>query len=142
MQRIERIREYPVTAPTPDYFARKAAEGWRLRAIEWERGVAAAGEDEGEEIPFGMRVTSDCRRLEPDPDEIEVLLLVKEVIVQDGSLSQAAEVINGRGFRTRDGRRWSAVALFELLPRLIDLGPRLNKSPEWAERRRRAARAG
>jgi len=141
MAKLERIRDFPVAVPPGQYFEQKLAEGWRLLAIEWERGASSA-EDSGEEIPFGLRVASDCRRLEDHPEEIEVLMLMKEVIVRDGPLSQAAQAINERGYRTRDGQKWSPVSLFNLLPRLIDLGPRLNKSQEWAERRRRLVRAG
>jgi len=142
MQKIERVRDFPVAAPDAGYFEKRAAEGWRLLAIEWERGAAPAAADAGEEVPFGLRVARDCRHLEPDPDEIEVLMLIKEVILQDGPLSRAAQLINERGFRTREGRRWSAVALFELLPRLIDMGPRLNTSADWVERRRRLVKVG
>jgi hypothetical protein len=138
---MERMRDFLTAPPREDYFAMKAAEGWKLVAIEWERGAERAP-DETEEIPYGLRVTRDLRRLEPDPGEVEVLMLMKEVILQDGPLSRAAQLINSRGHRTRAGKPWSAVGLFELLPRLIDMGPRLNKSPEWAERRQRIAKAG
>jgi hypothetical protein len=103
-------------------------------AIEWERGAAA--NPPLEEVPFGLRVASDCKRLEDHPDEMQVLMLMMETIVQDGPLSQAARVINERGLRTRDGERWTPQALFYLLPRLIEVGPRLCTSEEWVERRK------
>jgi hypothetical protein len=65
-----------------------------------------------------------------------VLNLMLEVIVQDGPLSRAASTINERGFRTRDGDKWTSTALFYLLPRLIEVGPRLCTSEEWVERRK------
>jgi hypothetical protein len=135
MAKIERVRDFMAVPPAPDYFEQKAAEGWRLTAIEWERGAPPIGPPI-EEVPFGLRVASDCKRLEEDPDEIQVLLLMMEVIVQDGPLSQAAKAINERGFRTRDGEKWSPPALFHLLPRLIEVGPRLCTSEEWVERRK------
>ncbi len=135
MPKIERVRDFLPAAPSEDYFHEKAAEGWRLVAIEWERGASAASRVE--DVPFGLRVASDCRRLEENPDEMQVLVLMMETIVQDGPLSQAAQAANDRGYRTRDGEKWTPQALFYLLPRLIEVGPRLCTSEEWIERRKR-----
>jgi hypothetical protein len=135
MPKLERMRDFMAAAPSPEYFDTKSAEGWRLVAVEWERGASAKAETM-EDVPFGLRVASDCKRLEDDPEELEVLVLMMEVIVQDGPLSQAAKVINDRGLRTRDGEKWSPKALFYLLPRLIEIGPRLCTSEEWVERRK------
>jgi hypothetical protein len=135
MPKLERVRDFVTTPPTADYFAEKLGQGWRLVAIEWERGAAPAGPPT-EDIPFGLRVASDCRRLEENPDEVQVLLLMLEVLVQDGPLSTAAQRINDRGYRTRDGEPWTRTALFYLLPRLIEVGPRLCTSEEWVERRK------
>jgi hypothetical protein len=135
MPKLERVRDFVTTPPSPDYFGEKLGKGWRLVAIEWERGAAPAG-PATEDIPFGLRVASDCRRLEENPDEVQVLLLMLEVLVQDGPLSTAAQRINDRGFRTRDGEPWTRTALFYLLPRLIEVGPRLCSSEEWVERRK------
>src|SRR5437868_7675883 len=135
MAKLERVRDFVTAQPSGEYFKEKAAEGWRLVAIEWERGAAAPAAPV-EDIPFGLRVASDCKRLEDDPDEVQVLVLMMETIVQDGPLSQAAKAINDRGYRTRDGQKWSPKALFYLLPRLIEVGPRLCTSEEWVERRK------
>lgn len=135
MPKLERVRDFMTAAPPAHYFSEKAADGWRLVAVEWERGVSTS-RPKVEEVPFGLRVASDCKRLEDDPDELEVLVLMMETIVQDGPLSQAARVINERGFRSRDGEKWTPQALFYLLPRLIEVGPRLSTSEEWVERRK------
>ncbi len=58
--------------PSAEYFNTKAAEGWRLVAVEWERGAQPHGVPI-DEVPFGLRVASDCKRLEEDPGELEVL---------------------------------------------------------------------
>ncbi len=134
MPKLERVRDFFSTAPSADYFNQKTAEGWRLVAVEWERGAPSS--PSVEDVPFGLRVASDCRRLEENPDEMQVLVLMMETIVQDGPLSQAAQVINARGCRTRDGQKWTPQALFYLLPRLIEVGPRLCTSQEWIERRK------
>jgi hypothetical protein len=135
MPRQERVRDFVTTPPAADYFSEKLAEGWRLVAVEWERGSGRAGQST-EDIPFGLRVASDCQRLEENPDEVQVLLLMLEVLVQDGPLSTAAQRINDRGYRTRDGEPWTRTALFYLLPRLIEVGPRLCTSEEWVQRRK------
>jgi hypothetical protein len=135
MAKLERVRDFVTAQPPAQYFADKAAEGWRLVAVEWERGTSAAGPPV-EEVPFGLRVASDCKRLEEDPAELEVLLLMMETIVQDEPLSQAAKVINDRGHRSRDGEKWTPQKLFYLLPRLIEVGPRLCTSEQWVERRK------
>jgi hypothetical protein len=136
MAKHERVRDFMTAQPPEEYFSSKAAEGWRLVAVEWERGATGKGVSM-EDVPFGLRVASDCKRLEEDPEEREVLVLMMETIVQDGTLSQAAQLINQRGFRTRDGEKWTPQALFYLLPRLIEVGPRLCTSEEWVERRKR-----
>ena len=70
-----------------------------------------------------------------DDAEKEVILLTLELIVQDFRLSQVAVELNRRKYRTRKGTGWNAASVFELLPRLIDVGPRIFSSQEWADRR-------
>jgi len=135
MAKLERLRDFMTDPPSDGYFASKASQGYRLVSIEWERGEEAEGPPL-EDVPFGLRVASDCRRLEESPEEIQVLLLMMEGIAKDSPLSNAVKAINERGYRTRDGQKWTLPALFDLLPRLIDLGPRLCTSEEWIERRK------
>ncbi|MGI8961386.1 MAG: recombinase family protein [Bryobacteraceae bacterium] len=127
-----------------DYFMRRAAEGWTLAAIEWVREIelpdttespSVASSLEPEEIPYGLRIGEDGLHLEPNPVETTVLLLILEKIVLEKRLSQIAEDLNSRGFRTRKGTPWSSPAIFDLLPRLIETGPKLLKSADWQQRR-------
>jgi hypothetical protein len=134
MPKLERVRDFVSAAPSADYFREKIGQGWRLVAVEWERG--ADQPPAVEDVPFGLRVASDCRQLEENPDEMQILVMMMETIVQDGPLSQAAAAINARGYRTRDGENWTPQALFYLLPRLIEVGPRLCSSEQWIERRK------
>jgi hypothetical protein len=60
------------------------------------------------------------------------------MIVADLPISAAAEEMNRQGFRMRDGLPWTAVAVFDLLPRLIESGPRMFTSPAWIARSRTA----
>jgi hypothetical protein len=62
------------------------------------------------------------------------------MIVEDCPLSQVADELNRRGFYTRDGKPWTPSALFILLPRMIQVGPRVFTSDEWTTRRQRLPR--
>ena len=148
MAQFERVRE-TVTGGTLDasYAAARQREGWRLVAVEWERGDAATAPPpapvparallEDELPPYGARVAGDCRRLEDNADEMQFLLALMELIIQDISISKVAEELNRKGFRTRGGTEWGPVAVFNLLPRLIELTPKIFASQEWVERRRK-----
>ncbi len=113
----------------------RTEEGWKLVAIEWEREVEAADDQLLAEVPFGLRIGPETQRLEQDPTEREVLLQLMELIVEEGSYAHIANEINRRGFRTRQGARWTPVSVFEMLPRLIEVGPQLFQSAEWQKRR-------
>lgn len=122
-------------------FRRQIEAGWRPLAIEWERAVPEEplqpiGEP-AEPIPFGLKVAGDCTRLEDSPDEREVLLAMMELTIQDGPYSGIAGELNRRGYRTREGHRWTPVSVFQMLPRLIEVGPRIFSSEEWRQRRKR-----
>ena len=81
-------------------------------SIEWRRELpdTEAPPDGGfnEDIPFGLRISDDCKRLEVDPHENQVLLLMMDLLAQDFSYSSIVSDLNEKGFRTRDGKPWSA----------------------------------
>jgi hypothetical protein len=144
MARIERIREV-VTGPVDmNQWKQKTDAGWQLVALEWRREIEG---EEGEptiimeEVPYGLRVATDCTRLEEDPDEREVLVQMMELIVQDRSVSEVASELNRKGLRTRKGALWSPVHVFNMLPRLIEVGPKIFSTDEWEERRERLLKA-
>ena len=60
-----------------------------------------------------------------------------ELIIQDISLTKVAEELTRKGYRTRKGAEWGPVAVFNMLPRLIELTPRIFATQEWVERRKR-----
>jgi hypothetical protein len=134
MARVERVREVLSSPLTEEYVQYKAESGWKPVAIEWER--ASAGAEGAVEVPFGLQVSEDCVHLEENPAEMEILMAVMELIVQDRPMSQVAEELSQRGHRTRRGLKWGPVDVFELLPRLVEAGPRIFTSEEWAVRRR------
>jgi Recombinase len=137
MANQERLRETISGKLDQDYLHQREAAGWRIASIEWVRetsGVSPSGSIR-EEVPYGMRVGPDCIHLEEDSSEKEAILLMLEMIVQEIRLPQVASELNRRGFRTRAGQDWDAVAVFNLLPRLIEMGPKIFSSEEWVQRR-------
>jgi hypothetical protein len=138
----ERFREPVSIPPTADYLSQRTAAGWKLVALEWEREVEAAPVASviTEEIPYGLRVADDCHHLVEDPFEVDILMQALDLIVDDGPLSKVADELNQRGLRNREGRKWNAAGIFNLLPRMIEVGPRVFSSVEWISRRRRLSK--
>lgn len=140
MARTERIRE-AVTAPIDaDHMRQKAQAGWRLVALEWQRetpGEEPESETLIQDVPYGLRVSSDCLHLVEDSDEKSALMMMMELIVRDDPFSQVASELNQRGFLTRSGSPWTPVSVFNMLPRLIEVGPKIFSSEEWESRKER-----
>jgi len=137
MKKTERIRQV-ISGPVAETDLKQQTEkGWKMVAIEWEREIETADEQLPVDVPFGLRV-SETHQLEEDPREREILFQLMELIVEEGSYSRIAEELNRRGCRTRQGTRWSPVSVFEMLPRLIEVGPHLFRSPEWQNRKQQA----
>ena len=68
------------------------------------------------------------------------MITALDMVVDDRPLSQVADELNRRGYKTRDGKLWTPSALFTLLPRMIQVGPRVFTSDEWSTRRQRLPR--
>ena len=157
MAKMERVREAVHGKLDLDDMQRKYAAGWRLVALEWERETAGEGAMAPEaafgeraeiaeaprqvhELPFGLRVASDCMHLEEDPTEMRALRTLMELIVQDISMQRMAEELNRAGCTTRDGKPWTAVAIFNIFPRLIEVTPEIFNGEGWKSRRREIGR--
>jgi hypothetical protein len=144
MAESERIRESLQAPLDATYVKQREQAGWKMVAVEWERAapapVAPAQPAEPapslQDAPFGLRVAGDCEHLEQNPAEMEFLLSMMELIIQDISLVKVAEELNRKGFRTRKGAEWGPVAVFNMLPRLIELTPQIFNNEEWLERRK------
>ncbi len=139
MARLERLRDILSGMPESDYFERKSSQGWKLVAVEWERNLDDR-EDEyprGEEVPYGTKIAADCLHLVENPAEMEVLTVMIEQLLADKSLSAVARGLNDRGFRTRTGAPWNSVGVFEMLPRVIEVAPRIYPTQDWSVRRRK-----
>ena len=144
MARSERIRESVAGPIDAEHMRQKTEAGWRLVALEWQREIPGE-EPESEtliqDIPYGLRVSGDCFHLEEDPDEKNALIMMMELIVREDPFSQIANNLNERGFRTRTGGKWTPVSVFNMLPRLIEVGPKIFSSEEWEARRERLMKA-
>ena len=136
MTKMQRVREVPSGPLTPEYMSSKTAEGWKLTAVEWEREIQDTSPTLSEEVPYGLRVAADANQLEENTSEKQTLILMMDLIVQDAPLSFVAEELNRKGFRTRSGANWTPGSVFDMLPRLIQVGPRIFSSTEWTARTR------
>ena len=140
MPMIERVRERLTALPSLEYLVQRIDAGWKLVALEWERPVSAEAPEEQEfveEIPYGLQVSPDCTGLVESSVERQTIIIALDMVVEDCPLSRVAEELNRRGYKTREGSPWTPTALFKLLPRMIQVGPRIFSSEEWMTRRRR-----
>jgi Recombinase len=138
MPKLQHMREILSGPLTGGYLESKTNEGWKAVAVIWEREVpddAPPLADIAQPVPYGLKIAEDCVALEQDMREREALLVMLEMIIQDKPLSETAEELNRRGFRTRLNSRWTPGSIFDMLPRLIEVGPRVFSTQEWAMRR-------
>lgn len=143
MKRIERIRKAQFDSNEAMELMR---EGWRLTSVEWEREVDAPGPLDSapsagqyEELPYGLRIAQDCHHVEQDPQEMEALHTLTELIVQDATLTRMADELNRRGYRPREGTKWTALMIYNLFPRLIEVTPKIFSEDLWKIRRPQVA---
>ena len=144
MAYVERIRDMIGQPILEEIVKQRVSAGWHLVSVEWRRELPESEmPTDGafpEDIPYGLRISEDCKGLELDPNEQQALFQMMEMLVQDFPFSGIASNLNEMGFRTRDGKRWNPVAIFNMIPRLIDVGPRLFSTEEWEKRREKFAR--
>ena len=139
MAQFERIRDVISGPFNSSILQERTAAGWQIVSIEWRRELPANEMPTqgafNEDIPFGLRISDDCTRLEVDLRENQVLIQMMDLLVQDFPFSSIASDLNEKGFRTREGKMWTQVSIFNMLPRLIEVGPRLFSTEEWEARR-------
>jgi len=145
MEEREYFREPIDELPTPNHFQARVAAGWKLVALEWERRRDEANGERSrweEAIPYGLQISEDCLRLVENPSETQVIVAALDMIVDDHPLSGVAAQLNRRGYTTREGKPWTMTALFDLLPRMIQVSPRVFSSEQWGNRRLHLPRVG
>jgi hypothetical protein len=145
MAYFERIRDVISEPFSPEVIQQRTAAGWQMVSIDWRRELPE-GESPTEgafsdDIPYGLRISEDCQRLEVDPNENRTLMLMMELLGQDFSYSSIVSDLNEKGFRMRDGKPWDRIAVFNMMPRLIEAGPRMFSSEEWKRLRQGLARS-
>ncbi len=143
MAYFERIRDVISSPFSPAVIQQRTAAGWQMVSIEWRRELPdAEAPTEGafnEDIPYGLRISDDGKRLEADPTEHRILMQMMELLVQDFGYASIVSDLNEKGYRMRDGRPWNRISVFNMIPRLIEVGPRFFSSEEWEKRRKRFA---
>jgi hypothetical protein len=141
MAHFERIRDVISGPFSSGIINQRTAAGWQIVSIEWRRELPDSETPiEGaysEDIPYGLRISDDCQRLEVDPTENQALMLMMELLGQDFSYSHIVSDLNEKGFRTRGGSLWDRVSVFNMMPRLIEVGPHLFSSAEWKTRQQK-----
>ena len=144
MAQKERVRETLSSLPTLEHLVERVEAGWKLVAIEWEREAAGAPlathEFDVEEIPYGLRVSDDGAGLVASEAERQIVITALDMIVEDCPLSRVADELNRRGHTTREGTPWTPSTLYTLLPRMIQVGPKVFRSDEWVTRKKRLPR--
>jgi hypothetical protein len=132
MAYFERMRDIVSEPFSPDLIRQRNAAGWQMVAIEWRRELpdteAPTEAIFDEDIPYGLRISEDCKRLEANPVEHQILMLMMEMLAQDSSYAEIVGRLNQEGFRMRNGQPWNRVAVFRMIPRLIEAGPRFFSS--------------
>jgi hypothetical protein len=135
MAYFERMRD-TISGPfSTEIIQQRTLAGWQLVSMEWRRELPdSEAPTEGafhEDIPYGLRISDDCQRLELEPKENQAMMLMMELLGQDFPYSSMVSDLNEKGFRMRDGKPWNRVAVFNMMPRLIEAGPHLFSSEEW-----------
>jgi hypothetical protein len=144
MAHFERIRDVISGPFSPEVIQQRTAAGWQMVSIEWRRELPdRETPTEGafsEDIPYGLRISDDCLRLEVNPRENQALMLMMDMLGQDFSYSSIVSDLNEKGFRMRNGGPWNRVAVFNMMPRLIEVGPRMFLSEDWKSRQEKLSR--
>ncbi len=137
------FRETIDAVPSAEFWQERLAKGWQPVAVEWRRPSDSADPEAGrlrEAVPYGLQVSADCQHLIENPQEIEALTVMLECIVADKKLSEVATELDQRGLPPRDASNWTQVTVFEMLPRLIEVAPRILSTQAWSERREKVLR--
>ena len=107
MAHFERIRDVISGPFSPEVMRQRTAAGWQLVSLEWRRELPESEAPStgafAEDIPYGLRISDDCQRLEIDPNENRVLMIMMELLVQDFPYSSIVSDLNEKGLRMRDG---------------------------------------
>ncbi len=139
----DRFREHPPNPIDAAYLEERAAQGLVAVEIVWEKQETRAPVPPPRlAVPYGWRAVPGAQFLEEDQDETAILRLMLDRLIDDQPFWKVAEELNAHGRRTRGGEAWSQVAIFELLPRLVEMAPALFRAPSWQGARDRRRTGG
>jgi hypothetical protein len=140
MPKTERLRDALTGSPTLEYLNEMGAAGWKLVALEWQRETDDDSIEPAvvmQEVPYGLQVAADGLHLMENAAEMRIMAAAVNMFVDDLPVSRVADELNQLGYRNRSGERWTAVAVFELVPRMIEAGPKIFAKDDWARLRKR-----
>ena len=102
MAHFERIRDVISGPLDSEVVGQRTAAGWQLVSIEWRRELPDSESPTpggyNEDIPYGLRISDDCQRLEVDPVENRTLTLMMELLVQDSPIPASSATSMKRAF--------------------------------------------
>src|ERR1700680_3536559 len=91
MAHFERIRDVISGPFSPEVMRQRTAAGGQLVSLECRRELPDSESPTigafAEDIPYGLRISDDCQRLEIDPTENRVLMTMMEFLVHELSYS-------------------------------------------------------
>lgn len=142
---MKRVQRFEPSLPFDfEDIKRAIEEGWQPVSMIWEKldlsppakleAIPVAPGTPATVVPYGLQIAENCQQLEMNPNEAEVLFLMMEMTAADQRDAAIAQELNRRGFRTRDGWPWTAVSVFQVLPRLIEAAPQILNSEQWRRR--------
>jgi site-specific DNA recombinase len=107
-------------------FARKEVEATQERIIRGKKAQRRNAEYMGGQVPFGLSAVRSVDRrtptyLVPDPEHVEVIKLMCDLVVNGASCAEVATILFERGTKTARGARWThkSVGKFLRSPHLI-----------------------
>ncbi len=107
-------------------FARKEVEATQERIIRGKKSQRRNAEYLGGQVPFGLQAIRSVDRgtptyLVPDPDAIDDIKLMCDLVVNGASTYEVANILNEKGSVTARGAAWTGTTLQRLLrsPHLI-----------------------
>ena len=89
---FERIRDVISGPFNSEIIGQRTAAGWQLVSIKWRRELppmeALTEGAFSQDIPYGLRISDECQRLEIEPTENQALMLMMDLLGQDFSYSR------------------------------------------------------
>lgn len=76
---------------------------------------ALTGRHTGGAAPFGYRINPETKRPEVNPDEADAIRMIFDLAAKGMPYARIADILNGKGYKTRLGNSFSSTSLHDLL---------------------------